>query len=79
MVSLKAFSYLLDYRHKKVNDKLYKRAVRTQGAYMSPPKGLDSEGEIAHGSSITRDRPVGSVSPQEDIHGSGEKNNELPH
>ena len=35
MVSLKAFSHLLDYRHKKVNDKLYKQAVRTWGAYMS--------------------------------------------
>ena len=34
-VLLKAFSHLLDYRHKKVSDKLYKRAVRTWGAYMS--------------------------------------------
>ena len=34
-VSLKAFSRLLDYRHKKVSGKLYKQAVRTWEAYMS--------------------------------------------
>ena len=32
-VSLKAISHLLDYRHKKINGKLYKGAVRTWGAY----------------------------------------------
>ena len=42
-------------------------------------KGLDSEGEIARGSSIKGGLSVGSVSPQEDIHRSGEKNNELLH
>ena len=34
-VSLKAFIYVLDYRHKTVKDKLYKWAVRTWEAYMS--------------------------------------------
>ena len=34
-VSMKTVSQLLDYRYKKVYDKLYKRAVRTWGACMS--------------------------------------------
>ena len=40
-------------------------------------KRLDSGGEIARGSSTKGVRSVGSVSPQEDIHRSSEKNNEL--
>ena len=37
----------------------------------------DSGGKIARGSFTKGDRSVGSVSPQEEIHRSGEKNNEL--
>ena len=54
-----------DYRHKIVNDKLYKWAVRG--------RRLDSGGETARGSSTKAIRSVGSVSPQEVIHRSGEK------
>ena len=70
-MSLKAFSYLLDYRHKE------HRGLTCHSVYTS--KGLDSGGEIVCGSSTNGGRSVGSVSLQEDIHRSGEKNNELLH
>ena len=40
-VLLKACGHLLDYKHKKVNHRLYKRAVRTWGAYMSQPVDVE--------------------------------------
>ena len=40
-------------------------------------KGLDSGGEIARGSASKQGCSVGSASPQEDIHRSGKKNNNL--
>ena len=65
-MSLKAFNHLLDYRHEKANDKLYKRAVRTWEAYMSRSVDVEraySGGEIARGSSANGGRAVGSISP----------------
>ena len=52
--------------------------VRQESYYAQNYAGIMCQGlKIAHGSSIKRVRSVGSISSQEDIHRSGEKNNEL--
>ena len=79
-MSLKAFSHLLHYRHKKLNDTSFTNGLYEHGGLtchsMWTLKGIDSGGEIARGKG---GHSVGSVSLQEDIHRSDEKNKELLH
>ena len=59
-------------------NRLYEdRALTCHNMYMS--KGLDSGGEIAHGSNSKGGHSVDSVSHQENVHKNGEKNKDLLH
>ena len=67
---------LLDYRHKKVNDKLCTNMGGLHVTACRHRKGLIQEAKLLV---VAPSKEVGSVSLQEDIHRSGEKNNELLH